>query len=152
MIHLMLPGAKIIHAMRDPMDSCFSCYSRLFNQSNLSFAYDLGTLGRYYARYIKLMRHWHAVLPPGTILDMPYESMVADTEAQAWRLLDYLGMPWDERCLAFHENKRRVKTASVAQVRKPIYKTSLARWERFGAHLDELHALVREFRNTGRGA
>ena len=146
MIHLMLPQAKIIHAMRDPMDSCFSCYSRLFDGANLAFAYDLGTLGRYYARYIKLMRHWHDVLPQGTILDMPYESVVADTEGQARALLDYLGIPWDERCLAFHENKRRVKTASVAQVRKPIYKTSLARWQRFGDHLNELHELVKEFR------
>ena len=146
MIHLMLPQAKIIHAMRDPMDSCFSCYSRLFNGANLAFTYDLGTLGRYYARYSRIMRHWHAVLPQGTILDMPYESMVADTEGQARRLLAYLGIAWDERCLAFHENKRRVKTASVAQVRKPIYKTSLARWQRFGDHLNELHELVRPYR------
>jgi hypothetical protein len=142
MIHLMLPQAKIIHAMRDPMDSCFSCYSRLFNGANLAFAYGLGTLGRYYARYSKIMRHWHAVLPQGTILDMPYESMVADTEGQARRLLDYLDIEWDAGCLAFHENTRRVKTASVAQVRKPIYKTSLSRWQRFGDHLSELHELV----------
>jgi tetratricopeptide (TPR) repeat protein len=148
LIHLMLPQAKIIHAMRDPMDSCFSCYSRLFNESNLSFAYDLGTLGRYYARYIRLMRHWHAVLPPGTILDMPYESMVGDTETQARRLLSYLDLPWDERCLAFHENQRRVKTASVAQVRKPIYRTSLARWQRFASHLEPLQNLVQEFRDS----
>jgi hypothetical protein len=86
------------------------------------------------------------VLPQGTILDMPYEAMVADTEGQARRLLDYLGIAWDERCLAFHENKRRVKTASVAQVRKPIYKTSLARWQRFGDHLNALHELVRPYR------
>jgi len=148
LIHLMLPQAKIIHAMRDPMDSCFSCYSRLFNESNLSFTYDLGTLGRYYARYIRLMRHWHAVLPPGTILDMPYESMVGDTETQARRLLSYLDLPWDARCLAFHENQRRVKTASVAQVRKPIYRTSLARWQRFASHLEPLQDLVQEFRNS----
>ena len=146
LIHLMLPQAKIIHAMRDPMDSCFSCYSRLFDGANLAYTYDLGTLGAYYARYARLMQHWHAVLPQGTILDMPYEAMVSDTEGQARRLLDYLGLPWDERCLAFHENRRRVKTASVAQVRKPIYKTSLARWQRFGGRLDGLRQLVNEFR------
>jgi hypothetical protein len=147
MIHLMLPGAKIIHAMRDPMDSCFSCYSRLFNESNLSFAYDLGTLGRYYARYITLMRHWQAVLPANTILDMRYEDMVADTETQARRLLAYLGLPWDDRCLAFHQNKRRVITASAAQVRKPIYQTSLARWKRYSEHLAPLLELVKDYRD-----
>ena len=146
MIHLMLPHAKIIHAMRDPMDSCFSCYSRLFNENNLPFTYDLKTLGRYYGRYIKLMQHWHAVLPPGTILDMRYEDMVADTEAQARRLLDYLGLPWDEKCLDFHKNKRPVKTASAAQVRKPIYKTSLARWEPYREHLAPLLELVKDYR------
>ena len=146
MIHLMLPHAKIIHAMRDPMDSCFSCFSRLFNENNLGFTYDLETLGRYYVRYSKLMRHWHAVLPPGTILDLRYEDMVADTEGQARRLLDYLDLPWDEKCLDFHQNKRQVKTASAAQVRKPIYKTSLARWKRFGGHLDPLFELVKDFR------
>lgn len=146
MIHLVLPHAKIIHAMRDPMDSCFSCYSRLFNENNLAFSYDLETLGRYYGRYIDLMRHWHAVLPPGTILDMRYEEMVADTEGQARRLLEYLGLPWDEKCLDFHKNKRPVKTASAAQVRKPIYKTSLARWEPFREHLAPLLELVKEYR------
>lgn len=146
MIHLMLPGAKIIHAMRDPMDSCFSCYSRLFNKENVRFAYDLGTLGRYYARYIKLMRHWHEVLPPGTILDLRYEDMVANTEEQARRALDYLGLPWDESCLEFHHNKRRVKTASLAQVRKPIYKTSVARWKYYEKHLGPLLDLVSEYR------
>ncbi len=145
MIRLMLPNAKIIHAMRDPMDSCFSCYARLFNDT-MDFAYDLGTLGRYYARYIRLMRHWHAVLP-GTILDLRYEDLVADTEGQARRILDHAELPWDERCLAFHENKRRVHTASVAQVRKPIYKTSVARWERFSAHLAPLLELVKDYRN-----
>jgi tetratricopeptide (TPR) repeat protein len=147
MIHLMLPEAKIIHAMRDPMDSCFSCYSRLFNKENVRFAYDLGTLGRYYARYIKLMRHWHTVLPPGTILDLRYEDMVADTEGQARRALAHLDLPWDESCLEFHHNKRRVKTASLAQVRKPIYKTSVARWKYYEKHLEPLLDIVSQYRD-----
>ncbi|MEW6329982.1 MAG: sulfotransferase [Pseudomonadota bacterium] len=141
MIRLMLPQAKIIHAMRDPMDSCFSNYARLFNDT-MEFAYDLGTLGRYYLRYIRLMRHWQAVLPAGSILDLRYEDLVADTEGQARRLLDYLGLPWDDRCLAFHENRRQVKTASVAQVRKPIYKSSVARWRHFEKQLQPLLAIV----------
>lgn len=145
LIHLALPNAKIIHAMRDPMDSCFSCYSRLFNDT-MEFAYDQGTLGRYYARYIKLMQHWHKVLPAGTILDLPYEKMVDDTEAQARRVLEFVGLPWDENCLQFHKNDRLVKTASVAQVRKPIYKTSVARWKHFGQHLTPLLRLVQDYR------
>lgn len=145
MIRLMLPHARIIHVMRDPMDSCFSNYARLFNDT-MEFAYDLGTLGRYYVRYAKLMRHWREVLPPGTILDLRYEDMVADTEGQARRILDYVGLPWDDNCLAFHRNKRHVKTASVAQVRQPIYNTSVARWQRFEKHLAPLLDIVQDYR------
>lgn len=146
MIRRMLPNAKIIHAMRDPMDSCFSNYARLFSDT-MEFAYDLGTLGRYYARYIKLMQHWRDVLPQDAILDLRYEDMVADTEGQARRILDYAGLPWNGDCLDFHRNKRHVKTASVAQVRKPIYKTSVARWQRFEKHLQPLLDIVQPYRN-----
>ena len=145
LIHLALPNAKIIHAMRDPMDSCFSCFSRLFNDT-MDFAYDQGTLGRYYVRYMTLMRHWQKVLPQGTVLDMPYEDMVADTETNARRVLEFVGLPWDPNCLNFHENKRIVKTASVAQVRKPIYKSSVARWKHFARHLQPLLELVKYYR------
>ncbi|MES2741250.1 MAG: sulfotransferase [Pseudomonadota bacterium] len=141
LIHLALPHAKIIHATRDPMDSCFSCFSRLFNDT-MAFAYDQGTLGRYYLRYQALMRHWDQVLPPGTILDLSYEAMVADTEGQARRLLDFVGLPWHPQCLDFHTNDRAVKTASVAQVRRPIYTSSVARWKRFARHLGPLHKIV----------
>ncbi len=150
LVHLALPHAKIIHAMRDPMDSCFSCYSRLFNDT-MEFAYDQGTLGRYYARYMKLMAHWHTVLPEGTILDLPYEQMVEDTEGQARRVLEFVGLPWDPACMEFYRNDRLVKTASVAQVRKPIYKTSVARWRHFGRHLTPLLALVRGYREMTAG-
>ncbi len=142
LLHRILPGVKIIHAMRHPMDTCFSNYACLFDQSNLNFAYDLGTLGRCYRRYARLMRHWHAVLPAGTILDVRYEDVVADTEGQARRVLDYLGLPWDGNCLAFHRNERKVKTVSAAQVRRPIYRTSLSRWKRYERHLGELRAAL----------
>jgi tetratricopeptide (TPR) repeat protein len=148
MLRRMLPQAKIIHAMRDPMDSCFSCFSRLFNDT-MGFAYDLDTLGRYYVRYMQLMEHWQATLPEGAILDVRYEEVVADVEGQARRMLAYCGLPWDEACLDFHKNKRPVKTASVAQVRKPIYTTSVARWQRFGPHLEPLLAIVKNYRNNG---
>lgn len=147
LIHLALPNAKIIHAMRDPMDSCFSCFSRLFNDT-LEFAYDQGTLGRYYRRYINLMRHWHHVLPNKTILDVSYEDLVSDTETQVRRILKFVGLPWDNHCLDFYKNDRLVKTASIAQVRKPIYKTSVSRWKHFARHLQPLLSLVRDYRDS----
>ena len=146
LIHLMLPNARIVHAMRDPMDSCFSCFSRLFIADNLGYTYDLGAVGRYWVTYHELMRHWHQALPPGRILDVPYERMVSDFENEARRLVDYLGLPWDDRCLGFHNNRRLVKTASVAQVRRPIYKTSVARWKHYEAHLGELFDIVKDHR------
>ena len=146
MIRLMFPNAKIIHAMRDPMDSCFSCYATLFAKNNLDFTYDLGSLGRYYQRYIELMQHWQQVLPAGSILELRYEDMVADTEGQARRLLDYLGLPWDPACLNFHENKRVVRTASAAQVRRPVYQSSVARWKHFESHLGPLLDVVKDYR------
>ena len=146
-IHLMFPRARVIHSMRDPMDSCFSCYSRLFNEP-MTFSYNLEALGNYYIQYIRLMQHWHQVLPQGTILDIRYEDMVADLETQARRLIAFLGLEWHENCLKFYENKRLVKTASIAQVRKPIYSTSVARWQHFDKHLQPLLDIVGEYRTV----
>ncbi len=137
LIHLMLPNAKIIHSMRDPMDTCFSCYALRFTRGH-EYSYDLGTLGRQYLRYRKLIQHWHNVLPPGRILDVRYEDNVVNPEHEARRLLDYLGLPWDPACLKFHENSRAVHTASVTQVRLPIYSSSVARWKHFEKHLAPL--------------
>ncbi|GAB2562226.1 tetratricopeptide repeat protein [Dyella jejuensis] len=146
MIRQLFPQAKIIHAKRNPMDSCFSCYATLFSKNNLDFTYDLGSLGRYYVRYIELMQHWQQVLPAGSILELHYENMVKDTEGEARRLLSYLGLPWDPRCLSFHENRRVVRTASAAQVRRPIYKSSVARWKHFESHLGPLLDIVGDYR------
>lgn len=137
LIHKIFPNARIIHSIRDPRDTCFSNYSRLF-QHTMPFAYDLQELGRYYRRYEELMRHWKRVLPKNAILDVRYEDVVADLEGQTRRLLDYCGLSWEARCLAFHENIRTVKTASIAQVREPIYKSSIARWEHYREHLEPL--------------
>lgn len=146
LIHLAFPNAKIIHAMRDPIDTCFSCYARLFNDT-MDIAYDLETLGRYYVMYRKVMAHWQQVLPIGTILDLSYEDLVADPEGQTRRVLGYVGLPWDEQCLEFYKNERLVKTASLAQVNKPIYKTSVERWRNFAKHLHPLIDLVKEYRD-----
>ncbi|MDP1603979.1 MAG: sulfotransferase [Legionella sp.] len=146
MIHRMLPTAKIIHAIRDPMDSCFSCFTHLFKTSML-FAYDLNALADYYLLYAQTMEHWHKVLPSTRIFDLPYEQMVNQHEALTKQLLDYIGLPWDPNCLNFYKNNRIVKTASLMQVRKPIYKTSVKRWQQFAEELQPLLNRVNPYRN-----
>lgn len=137
LIHLMLPHAVIVHVERDPVDTCFSCYSKLFTRE-MGQTYDLGELGRYYRAYHRLMQHWKEALPPGRVLSVRYEAVVADIEGQAQRLLAHCGLPWDDRVLAFYQNARAVSTASASQVRRPIYATSVARWRRYEAHLGPL--------------
>jgi Flp pilus assembly protein TadD len=142
LIHLMLPHAKIIHCLREPMDSCFSCYALLFRTGH-RYSYDLRMLGRHYLRYKKRVEHWASVLPPGRILDVRYEDNVADPEREARRMLDHLGLAWDSACLRFYETERTVSTASVTQVRKPMYSNSVARWKRFEKHLAPLLDIIR---------
>lgn len=139
MIHLAFPNARIIHTMRDPVDNCVSCFSLRFTDGH-HYTYDLAELGRYYRRYESLMAHWHRVLPPGRILDVRYEDVVADVEGQARRLLAHCGLEWDPRCLAFHETKRPIRTASLAQVRQPIYASSVGRWRVYEEFLGPLLA------------
>jgi hypothetical protein len=145
LIRLILPNAKIIHTVRYPVDTCVSCYSKLFT-FGLNFSYDLGELGRYYRSYSELMAHWRAVLPPGAMLEVAYEDVVDDLEVQARRLIEYCGVPWDNRCIDFHKNSRQVKTASAVQIRKPLFRSSLQRWRRYEAQigplLDELGSLL----------
>jgi tetratricopeptide (TPR) repeat protein len=137
LIHLALPNAKIIHTIRDPLDTCISCFSRLFTEEQ-NYTYDLGELGRYYQRYEKLMAHWRRVLPIGSILDVRYEDVVAAPEAQARRIIGYCALPWDNRCLSFHETNRPVRTASATQVRQPIYKSAIGRWRVYEEHIQPL--------------
>ena len=132
LIQLALPNARIIHAIRDPVDTCMSCFSKLF-ASGQYHTYDLEELSRYYRHYQALMEHWHRVLPSGRILDVRYEDVVADVEGQARRVISYCGLEWDKRCLAFHETERPVHTASAAQVRQPIYSSSIGRWHAYVA-------------------
>jgi hypothetical protein len=127
LIHLALPNAIIIHTIRDPVDTCLSCFSKLFTEGQ-NHTYDLAELGRYYRHYQALMAHWHRVLPPGRILDVRYEDVVADLEGQARRIIAHCGLNWDPRCLAFHQTERPVLTASAAQVRQPIYDNAIGRW------------------------
>jgi tetratricopeptide (TPR) repeat protein len=139
LIHLALPQATIIHTVRDPVDTCISCFSRLFTKVNFQ-TYDLAELGRYYRHYQALMAHWHRVLPAARILDVSYEETVADLEVAARRILAHCGLPWDPRCLDFHLTERVVRTASATQVRQPIYTSSVGRWRAYESLLGPLLA------------
>ncbi|SDQ50758.1 Tetratricopeptide repeat-containing protein [Paraburkholderia fungorum] len=127
LIHLALPNARFIHSSRSPLQTCLSIFSRIFH--DVPFGYDLGELGRYYRAYDRLMSYWHSVLPEGVMIEVKYENLVEDFEGNVRRMLAHCGLDWDERCLAFHQTTRQVNTASSAQVRQPIYKTSVRRWQ-----------------------
>src|SRR5690606_26925031 len=105
---------------------------------DMPHSYDLGEIGRYYRKYEEIMDHWRAVLPQGAMMDIQYEDLVADVENKARGLIDFCGLDWNDACLAFHESSRPVKTASVSQVRKPLYNTSVERWRRYGERLSPL--------------
>ncbi len=150
LIRLILPNARIIHTVRDPVDTCVSCFSRLYSFGS-SFSYDLAELGCYYRWYYELMDHWRTVLPAGSMLDVAYEDVVDDLEQQARRLIDYCGLPWDDRCLKFHETNRPIATASNVQVRRPLYRSSVARWRRYEAQLEPLLAELAPCRQSCRG-
>jgi tetratricopeptide (TPR) repeat protein len=128
LIHLALPTAKIIHARRDPIDTCLSCFEREFAKDHQSFTYDLAELGRYYRAYDSVMAHWRRALPEHAVLEVQYEQLVADFEPQARRVLAYCGLDWDARCLTFHRTERPVRTSSAVQVREPLYRNSIGRW------------------------
>jgi tetratricopeptide (TPR) repeat protein len=129
-IHAIFPRARMICMQRDPVDTCLSCYFQDFAPS-LSFAHDLSDLAHLYRQHHKMMAHWRNALPPGTLIEIPYEELTADQEGWTRRMLEFLGLPWDDRCLQFHTTKRAVVTASHWQVRQKIYKSSIARWRKY---------------------
>jgi tetratricopeptide (TPR) repeat protein len=136
LIHLILPNAKIIDARRAPLDCCFSGFKQLFAEGQ-EFTYGLTQIGQYYRDYVNLMDHWDRVLP-GRVLRVQYEDVVADTEAQVKRILDYCKLPFEEACVDFHKTKRSVRTASSEQVRQPIYKSGVEHWRHFEPWLSPL--------------
>lgn len=140
LIHLILPQARIIDARRHPLDSLLGCYKQHFALGQ-SFTYDLEELGEFYLEYRRIMQHWHAVLP-GRVLEVRYEDVVREQEATTRKLLDYCGLPWDPSCLRFHETQRAVHTASSAQVRKPLYDSSVDHWRNFRVQLAPLLEVV----------
>jgi tetratricopeptide (TPR) repeat protein len=149
LIALALPGARILHVRRDPVDTCVSCFSTLFVE-NLPYAYDLAELGRYWRAYEALMEGWRSVLPRGLMLDVVYEEVVADLEGQARRIVNHCGLDWDPRCLDFHRNGRSIRTASFAQVRRPLYGASVGRWRNYETYLGPLLEALFPAGRTGR--
>jgi hypothetical protein len=137
MIRLILPNATIIHCRRDPVDTCISIYKTYFGAEGLRYAYDLGELGHYYRLYAELMEHWHGVLP-GFVHDVDYEKLISDFNGEAPKILAACGLDWRDECRNFATASRPVHTASSAQVRQPIYNTSIGQGTRYGDRLAPL--------------
>jgi hypothetical protein len=146
LIHLMLPNARIIDARRSALGCCFANFKQHF-QRGLWFSYSLEDLARYYREYVSLMAHFDAVLP-GRICRVSYEDVVRDLEGEVRRLLDYLGLPFEEQCLRFHETRRTVATVSSEQVRQPLYTEGVAQWRNFEPWLGPLKEALGELAVT----
>jgi tetratricopeptide (TPR) repeat protein len=136
-IKLALPNAKVIHSYRNPIDNAFAIFKQIFGNDAHQYAYDLVELGHYHNKYRELMAHWDSIFP-GQILENRYEDMVADLETQTRKVLDFCGLDWDPNCLNFHESDRAIRTASVTQVRQPIYTGSVEKWRKYEAQLQPL--------------
>ena len=147
-IPFILPNAKIIHTERHPLDNCLSLY-RIFFPDGMPWSYDLTNLGKTYRACYDHMRYWQSNLPQNSMITVNYEVMVNDFENQTKNIISHIGLPWEEACLKFYETDRQVKTASLNQVRKPIYGTSVGRWKKYEAFLKpliiELGPVIKEY-------
>jgi tetratricopeptide (TPR) repeat protein len=141
LIHTAFPRARIIHMQRDPLDTCLSIYFQNFTAMR-PFTSDLESLAHYYGEYLRITDHWRAVLPPETLLEVPYEALIESQEHWTRRMLDFIGLPWDPKCLEFHRTERVVITASRWQVRQKITSGSIGRWRHYEKHLGALLPLV----------
>jgi tetratricopeptide (TPR) repeat protein len=137
-IHRALPEAKIIHVVRNPMDVCYAMYKTLFYQGAYPFSYDLNEIAQYYNGYRQVMAHWQSTLPSTCLYAMSYEALIADPIAQVRQLLNFCALDWQASCLEFHKNPTPSMTASAAQVRRPIYSTSVSQWRRYERQLSGL--------------
>ncbi|HKI61412.1 MAG TPA: sulfotransferase [Mariprofundaceae bacterium] len=137
-IHCALPKARIIHVRRNPLDTCLSIYKTNLLGRLHDYGRNLGQLGYYYRMYLQLMQHWRNILPKGAMYELDYETLVNDQETETRKLLEYCGLPWNEACLDFHKADNVVRTASLTQVRRPVYRGSLAAWKRYEKHLQPL--------------
>ena len=137
-----LPNAKIVHLTRDPMDACFASYKQLFADAYLH-SYDLGEMARHHCRYRRLMDVWRERFR-GRFLDISYEETVTDLEPNARRLIEFLGLAWEDACLHFHEQKQAVSTASAVQVREPAHTRSIGRWRRYEKQLQPMREILEQ--------
>lgn len=140
-IHALMPKARIIHCRRDPIDTCLSLYSTHFN-TRIAFAARKDDLVFYYQQYARMMEHWRTVLPADVFLEVEYERLIADREAETRRLIAFTGLEWDDACLRPEQNKRPIGTSSAWQARQPVYATSMQRWRRYEPWLGELRQLL----------
>jgi hypothetical protein len=131
-----LPDAKIVHSVRDPVDTCLSIYQQYFT-AGMGYSFDLATIGRYYLLYRRFMAHWQALFPE-RIFQAYYEQMVRDTEGELRRLLAFCDLPWDDQCLDEPGSGYQIRTGSIWQARQPIYDSSMQRWRKYERHLGPL--------------
>jgi tetratricopeptide (TPR) repeat protein len=148
LIALLFPECHVIHCTRHPLDTCVSCFMTYF-ASGHEFTHDLSHLGQFFRDYARVMAHWKSAVN-FPIFEVKYEDVVADQEGQTRRLLEFLDLPWDERCLNYHQTHRSVATASSAQVRRPIYGSSVGRWKHYEKHLGDLVAALGGWETVGR--
>ena len=141
LIHAVFPNARILHTQRNPIDTCLSIYFQNFKEGH-TYANDLDDLAYYYKEYHRLMAHWRTVLPPEVFLDVPYETLLGDQEGWSRKIIEFIGLDWDERCLDFHQTERNVGTASNWQVRQKIYQSSKERWRNYEKHVSPLLELL----------
>jgi tetratricopeptide (TPR) repeat protein len=146
-IHSVFPNARFLYMQRDPVDTCLSCYFQQFS-AGVDYSMDLTDLAHYYHSHERLAAHWPSVLPPGTLLEIPYAELVSDQANWTRKILEFIGLDWDERCLNFQDTRRTVATASAWQVRQKIYKSSVSRWRNYEKFLGPLLEL-RESRFRG---
>ena len=136
----VMPQARIIHCVRDPMDTCLSIFTHFFSSAH-GYASNLKELGQYYRLYERLMQDWEVKFP-GCMYRISYEDLVADHECEINQLLEYCGLPFEPGCLRFHETRRAVNTPSAVQVRQPLYQSAVSRWKRYETHLQPLHVAL----------
>jgi len=137
LIHLAFPSAPIIHIRRNPLDNCISIYTTAYQQSP-AFAHDRSSIVFAYRQYQRLVAHWRDVLPAERFLEVDYEALIANPEAESRRLIEFLGLDWEPGCLDFHRTERPVFSASLWQVRQPVFNRSVGRWRHYRRHLQPL--------------
>jgi len=140
LIAMTLPNARIIDARRNPIDTCVGNYRQWF-ATGKEYSYDLDELGDFYLQYWRIMQYWNDIMP-GRILRVDYEDVVADTEKEVRRILEWCELPWEDNCLRFYESDRAVTTPSSEQVRQPVYKSAVGFWKHYEPHLDQLREIL----------